>query len=171
VPRIPRKASGPGVLTTGALTAWALALGLQFWGDAAALATTFAGIGFVLVLTRAFYSRVYGSTKFNKDGVETTIAPDVSVSSKAPEAQQPPVEASPDASTLSARAPTLESALNTVPLSWTKERICHEDGQDYVHVKSPQGGFDVVINVAALDSPAPRWLLVAISAMESSERD
>ena len=42
-------------------------------------------------------------------------------------------------------------------------------GLEYIHVKSPEGGFDLVINVAACDSPAPAWLMAAINVMEKTK--
>ena len=105
-----------------------------------------------------------GPTKFGKAGLETTLAPDISVQGHAAAAAEA-TETNHDPTTLSARWPTLEAALRSVPLGWTRERIEHDDGLEYIHVKSPEGGFDLVINVAACDSPAPAWLMAAINVM------
>lgn len=164
MPRILRRASGPGVLTAAGLLSWGLALLVQARWSAAALAGTFALAGAALFVMRAFHGRMQGETKLGKDGLQTTIAPDVTVTGRTPTAQPDPEGG--ETSVMSARPPTLESALRSIPLTWTKERICHDDGQERVHVRSPQGGFDLVINTAALDSPAPRWLLVAINVMK-----
>jgi hypothetical protein len=51
---------------------------------------------------------------------------------------------------------------------WVRAGLRQDDGQEYIHVKSPQGGFEVVINAAACDSPAPRWLMLAIRGMDDS---
>jgi hypothetical protein len=130
-------------------------------------------VGLVLIVTGAFQDRMQGDTRIGTDGFQTTLAPDVTVTGHAADARSRGggTAEQDDPSTVSARPPTLEAALGSIPLTWTKERICHDDGQEHVHVKSPQGGFDVVINVAALDSPAPPWLLAAINAMETAERD
>ena len=170
VPRILPKAHGPGHLTAGGALSSAIAVALELAAKATGLATTFVLAGAGLFVIRAFYSRVQGDAKIDATGVTAPIGPDVSVSSSAP----PPLPGleRDDATagpTLSARPPTLDAALNTVPRSWTTERISDDDGHDYVHVRSPQGGFALVINAAALDSPAPRWLLVAINTIQSDE--
>jgi hypothetical protein len=136
------------------------------WG-ASSLAVAFVGMGGLLFVVRAFQPRMQGRTKVSPSGIETDLAPggpDVAVRGKAGVPAQS--EEDMDSATLLARWPTLGAALQSVPLGWTKNQVEHDDGQQYIHLKSPQGGFDVVINVAACDSPAPKWLMVAISVME-----
>lgn len=165
MPGLIRRWGGPGILTPAGALAWGLAVLVQVVWSADVLAVAFVGAGITLFSICAFQARMRGPTKVGKDGIETNLAPDVSVRGSAPPALPPPEEA--DSATLLARWPTLEAALQSLPLGWTKDRIRHDDGLDYIHVKSPQGGFDVVINVAACDSPAPRWLMAAISVMEN----
>ena len=160
----------PARLATAGLLAWGLAIVVQWRWRADGLAGTFVGAGVVLLLVAAFHGRIHGPTKIDKDGIATNIdrPADVKVSGNA---QQGPLPASAatDTATLSARWPTLNAALQSIPVGWTKDQREHADGQQYIHVRSPLGGFEVTINLAACDSPAPPWLLAAINAMSSSE--
>jgi len=158
-------------LAGAGLLAWGLAIAVTAEWHQGGLADTFVVGGVVLVLVAAFYRRMYGRTTVGPDGLDTTIAPttDVAVRWRAEHQDAPPQESA-DPSTLSARWPTLDEALRPVPPGWTKERLQHADGHEYFHIRSQSGAFDVVINVAACDSPAPRWLLAAINGMTNPDR-
>lgn len=154
------------VLLAAGLAAWVAGAWLGHASNGVGAA--FVGAGTLLILAAVFSPRMRGRTKLTPTEIDTNLAApaDLRVQANLPDSA-PPADASLDAETLVAQTPTLTDALRDIPSSWTQTRIQHDDGNQFVHIKSPEAGFELVVNVAALDAAAPRWLIVAIKAMQS----